>query len=247
MASLKHAFTAASHVALNLVFPPRCPSCQTAVDSEGNFCAACFSKVKLITPPCCTSCGVPFTIDLGEDAECPDCLAVPPAFTTARAAMVYDRTTAPLISALKFHDQWAGLSRAIDQMRTAGAEALAVCDVIVPVPLHWRRLFTRKYNQAAVLAYRLAQVSGKPCRTDLIRKLRATTPQMRLDRKTRLTNLRNAYGLTEIAPAAVRDRTLLLVDDVVTTGATANACATLLMKAGARAVHVLAMARTVKE
>lgn len=247
MASLKHALTHLGSRALDVAFPPRCPSCEAAVEVDGNFCPACFGQLRLIAPPVCACCGIPFPADLGEGALCPECLATPPAFDTVRAVMVYDRISAPLVSALKFHDQWAGLARYGAMMKASATAQLAHCDLIVPVPLHWHRLLKRRYNQAALLAYRLAEETGLPCRLDILKRTRATRPQMRLDRAMRLKNVRHAFALNARATAAVADKTILLVDDVVTTGATVEACAALLKHAGARAVHVLALARTVKE
>ncbi|MEJ0009399.1 MAG: ComF family protein [Alphaproteobacteria bacterium] len=234
-------------VALDLLFPPRCPSCRAPVAADGNFCAPCFDTLHLITAPMCECCGIPFPVAAGEDMRCPACLEAPPAFDAARAAMVYDRVSAPLIAALKFQDQWAGLARYAQMMAGSGAALLAECDLIVPVPLHWRRLLKRKYNQAALLAYALAEGAGKPCRLDLLRRAVPTKPQMRLDRKSRLTNVRHAFALSALAPAQLKGKRVLLVDDVVTTGATVDVCAKLLRQGGAARVSVLALARTVKE
>ncbi len=159
--------------------------------------------------------------------------------------MVYDRISAPLISALKFHDQWAGLTRYGQMMAAAGSTLLSDAEMIVPVPLHWQRLLRRRYNQAALLAYRVSEVSGVPCRIDILSRRIATRPQMRLDRRTRLQNVKRAFALNP--RAAVKDKHILLVDDVVTTGATVDACARLLREGGAAKVSVLALARTVRE
>ena len=247
MASLKHAFSALGSLALNAVFPPRCPSCHTQVAVDGNFCASCFAQVKLIAPPFCACCGIPFVATMGEGALCPECLVEPPEFAAARAVMVYDRISAPLITSLKFHDQWSGVTRYGEMMRAASDGLLARSDMVVPVPLHWQRLLKRRYNQAAVLAYRLAEAAGLPCRLDILKRVRSAPPQMRLDRATRLKNVRKVFALNERSMADVKNKTILLIDDVVTTGATVNACAKLLKKAGAKEVNVLALARTVKE
>ncbi len=247
MTSLKHAFISATTLVLDAVFPPRCPSCHASVVVEGNFCAPCFNQLKLIAPPMCSCCGIPFIADMGEGALCPECLTVPPAFDTVRAVMVYDITSAPLITALKFHDQWAGLNRYGEMMKSAGGALIAKSDMVIPVPLHWRRHLRRRYNQAALLAYRIAEDASLLCRMDIIKRARYTPPQMRLDRATRLKNVRKAFVLSERTLAVVQDKTILLVDDVVTTGATVSACASLLKKAGAKEVNVLALARTVKE
>ena len=246
MTSLKHTFTGLGHLALNVMFPPRCPACDAAVEVEGNVCPACFEKLTLIAAPYCECCGIPFVVSMGADTQCPECLTTPPAFAKARAAMVYDAVTAPMISALKFHDQWAGVPRYVALMQSAGAPLLHACDVIVPVPLHWRRLIKRKYNQAALLAYALSKASGKACLIDVLKKVAPTVPQMRLNREQRLKNVRRAFAVTPQARSNIEGKTILLVDDVVTTGATVDACARVLRDGGAACVHVLALARTVK-
>lgn len=252
MTSLKHARPAIglAHAtlakALDIAFPPRCPSCHTGVAAEGNFCAPCFDKLHLIAPPLCKSCGVPFAVAAGEEATCPECIVNPPTFKAARAVMVYDEISAPLISALKFQDQWAGLARYARMMNAVGADILPGVEIILPVPLHWARLLRRKYNQAALLAFAIGELTDKPVRTDLLKRVVATRPQMKLDRATRLKNVRRAFALSEQAGSLIAGKTLLLVDDVMTTGATVDACAAVLKEGGAKEVRVLALARTVR-
>lgn len=250
MASAKLAYVAqlgrgAAQWLLEMAFPPRCPACQQAVDTQHNFCRPCFEALQHISAPHCACCGIPFAFEVGAGTQCPECLAEPPSFTTARAAVVYDQTSAPLIGAIKFHDRYTGVARAARMMHAAIAEQRDTIDVVVPVPLHWRRLLGRRFNQSALLAYALAQQLGRPCHPQALKRTRYTKPQMRLKRAERLKNVRNVFAVRE--PAALQQKTVLLVDDVVTTGATANACAALLKKAGATAVHVVALARTVKE
>lgn len=247
MASLKHMLHGLGTRVLDIAFPPRCPSCNQSVAVEGNFCTPCFDALKLISDPQCACCGIPFAVNMGADALCPECIATPPAFDIARATMVYDTVSAPLISALKFHDQWAGLERYARMMQSSGAALLEVADMLVPVPLHWQRLMKRRYNQAALLAYRVAEDTNIPCRLDILRKVHATPAQMRLPRAARLKNVRRAFAVNARAVSAIKEKTIVLVDDVVTTGATVDACARLLKNAGAARVYVLALARTVKE
>lgn len=239
-----HLIAASARMLLDLVFPPVCPSCRQPVDALHNFCAPCFSKLRLIAAPLCSCCGIPFAIPV--EGQCPTCLAEPPSFHRARAVMVYDAVSAPLITTLKFHDQWAGLERYAAMMAAAGPMVVEA-DYIVPVPLNWRRLWRRKYNQAALLAYALARHSAVPVLPDALRRLRATTPQMRLPRHERLKNVRGAFAVADAALPKLQNKTILLVDDVVTTGATVEACAVALRNAGAKQVDVLSLARTVKE
>lgn len=236
-----------SRAALDIAFPPGCPSCREQVSAPGNFCAPCFEALKLIAKPYCAGCGIPFAFDIGPEAKCPECLADAPAFDGARSVMVYDALSAPLVSALKFSDQWTGLSRYAQMMAASAAEWADAAEVIVPVPLHWRRLWRRRYNQSALLGYELSRVLGKPCVPQGLKRVRATRPQMRLSREERVKNVKGAFAVNPRAQEFLRNKTVLLIDDVVTTGATVDVCAGVLKKAGAGKVYVLSLARTVKE
>lgn len=230
---------------LDIAFPPRCPSCQSPVSGLHNFCTDCFKSLRMIAEPMCGCCGIPFAVAV--EGNCPECLAEPPVFTQARAVMVYDAISAPLVSSLKFRDQWAGLERYVTLMAAAGHALLQQADVIVPVPLNWRRLWWRKYNQSALLAYGLSQHTNKLCVPDALVRTRQTRPQMRLTREERKKNVRGAFRVARAALPKLEGKRILLIDDVVTTGATVAACAEVLCAAGAKQVDVLALARTVKE
>jgi ComF family protein len=231
------------HWLLVHVFPPRCPACQVVVEVQHNFCAPCFQALRPIADPQCACCGMPFAFSVGVAAQCPECLSAPPSYQRARAALVYDAVSAPLVRALKFHDRYTGLGRAARMMQAAHGDQPV--DVVVPVPLHWRRLLTRHYNQAALLAYGVAQQLGRPCAPRALKRTRYTRPQMRMKRAERLKNVRNLFAVRDLA--AVQQKHVLLVDDVITTGATVNACAEALLRAGAQSVSVVALAKTVRE
>lgn len=253
MASAKRQFALIHvlHTGLRLVadvaFPPQCPSCRGAVSAAGNFCSHCFSQLRMISDPQCQCCGVPFMVTMEKEARCVDCLDRPPAFAMARAVMVYDRVSAPLISTLKFADQWAGIHRHSAMMAAAGAEVLQGADMLIPVPLHWRRLARRKFNQSALLAYGISRASQLPCMPHVLQRVRATKPQMTLDRAERASNVKRAFAVNAKLKHMVNGKTVVLVDDVVTTGETVSACSFALKAAGAVEVRVLALARTVKE
>ena len=234
-------------LAVDLVYPPRCPSCRQYVAADGNFCSPCFNRLRIIEAPLCQCCGVPFVIGTEENMQCPECLDEKPDFDTVRAALVYDSISGPLVTSLKFNDQWAGLPRYVQMMLRLGRPLMEGADLLVPVPLHWRRLFRRKFNQSALLAYGLSREVGLPCAPHLLQRVVYTKPQMRLDRAERLKSIKRAFAVPESMRALLQDKIVVLVDDVVTTGATANACAVALKKAGAREVRVIALARAVKE
>lgn len=242
-----HMTAAVARLGVDMVYPPRCPSCRAYVTADGNFCPECFSRLRMIDAPHCACCGIPFVVAVDATTRCPTCLEAPPDFDVARAALVYDGISAPLITALKFHDQWAGLERYTQMLLRVGKPLLEGADMVIPVPLHWRRLLRRKFNQSALLAYAISAQSHVPCQAALLMRVQYTKPQMRLDRATRLKNVKRAFAVRASADHLLHDKVVVLVDDVVTTGATANACARALKQAGAREVRVLALARTVRE
>lgn len=212
---------------------------------QGQVCAACFGRTNLISAPLCDRCGVPFASasQAGADALCPACRAHPPVFRQARAALRYDEHARRLILPLKHADRVELAPVLAGMMLRAGAVLLARADVLVPVPLHRRRLFRRKYNQAAVLAFALGRISGGRVLPDALMRTRATAP---LDEKTPEERAREVAGSFQVRPTRqgrIAGQAVLLIDDVMTSGATANACAAALIDAGARSVDVLAAAR----
>ncbi len=230
--------------ALDLLLPPRCLKCGVEIGSEGALCATCWREISFLQPPCCARCGLPFDVDLGADAICGACARDTPVYQRARAALRYDDASRTLVLAFKHGDKLQ-LAPALGRfMRHAGAELIAACDVIVPVPLHWTRLFARRYNQAAVLAHALAVDGGPPVEADLLQRRRATPSQGRSGRAERRRNVRGAFALKR--GRSVGGRRVLLVDDVLTTGATVTECARILLDSGATAVDVLTLARTMR-
>lgn len=230
---------------LALVYPPGCIACSAGVADPHGLCPACWSRMGFITRPYCERLGTPFAIDLGGRLISPAAMADPPVFERARAVAGYDEVARELIHRLKYGDRLE-LARAMGAMMLlAGRELIAEADLIVPVPLHRWRLWTRRFNQAAALGAVLAASSGKPLRTDLLRRVRRTRPQVGLSRNERAENLQGALRAAPGARAHLEGRRALLVDDVLTTGATANAAARALLKAGAAQVDVLTFARVI--
>lgn len=196
----------------------------------------------------CARCGVPLPHEgagsMGREGElCPACTARPPAFAYARAALRYDEAARRLLLPFKYADRTELAAPLARHMARAGAPLLAAADLLAPVPLHWRRLLGRRYNQAALLAGCLARRSGTPVVPDLLRRTRATPPLGERGAAERRLVLAGAFAVTPRHRARVQGRRVLLVDDVMTSGATAEACALVLLAAGAAAVDVLAAAR----
>ena len=228
---------------LDSVLPPSCLACSEMVQADGQLCLKCFGSANFVTAPLCDCCGVPlpFTED-GTKAElCSACETSPPAFAMARAALRYDDTTKKMILPLKYADQSeaaAGLARL---MRRPGEAMLQSANLLVPVPLHAARLRQRRYNQAAVLAIALARLTGRPLGLDALRRWRATRRLEGLSAVERREELADAISLRR--GVEVAGKRVLLIDDVMTTGATAHQCAKALREGGAERVDVLTLAR----
>jgi len=233
---------------LNALLPPACLTCEEAVGVQGGQCPACFSRLAFVTAPLCDRCGVPFPhegagIPHEETLWCEACIAAPPAFAAARAALRYDEGAKALILPFKHRDRTELAVPLARHMARAGAELLREADLLVPVPLHRWRLFHRRHNQAALLARHLARISGKRHAPMLLRRVRATAPLGELSAHEREAALIGAFALAPGAARQLQGQRVLLVDDVLTSGATADACARLLLMAGASSVWVLAAAR----
>lgn len=240
----------AGRTLLDAVLPPLCLGCNEIVGTPGTLCAACWQSFSFVAPPHCARCASPFAEDLGEGALCGACLARPPRYRRARAALIYDTRSRRLVLPFKHGDR-TDIARACGRwMARAGAELLGEADLVAPVPLHWRRLFTRRYNQAQLLAsvvVREAAVGPRPrLAPDLLRRRRWTGSQSGLRAQERHGNVRQAFDIHPRWAAKLSGKTVLLVDDVLTTGATVEACARILQRGGARHVDVLTLARVVR-
>jgi len=229
---------------LDLLFPPLCIGCRGQV-SDAGFCAACWSQVTFLDGPSCACCGLPFGVALDGEMLCAGCLATPPAFDSARAILSYDEHSRAAILGLKHADRLELVPGFARWLGRSGRAVLERCDLVVPVPLHRGRLWQRRYNQAAELARRLARDWNLVCDPLALIRSRATPSQGAMaSAKARRRNVQRAFRVPD--SARIAGRCVLLLDDVVTTGATVEACARALKRAGAKEVHVLALARVVK-
>ncbi|HSZ74068.1 MAG TPA: ComF family protein [Rhizomicrobium sp.] len=237
----------ASDIVLDALFPPRCISCRNAVATAGALCAPCWDEISFIEGPMCSACGMPFEIDPGEGTLCAACLAYPPAFDRARAVMRYDEASRGLILALKWADRLdlaPGFARWLNR---SGRALIDECDVIVPVPLHRFRLWQRRYNQSALLAKGIARLNNKTFDALSLTRTRHTPSQGEMtSAKARRRNVKGAFAVKPSRAGRLAGKSVLLVDDVFTTGATLNACAKALKAAGATHISVLALARVVR-
>ena len=226
-----------------LLFPPVCAGCRRQVSQPGALCGSCWPRLRLLERPWCAVMGTPFQYDMGDGFLSAEAIANPPPFERARAAVAYTGVARRMVQALKYGDRTDLAPWMARWMLRAGAELVAEADVVVPVPLHWRRFFTRRFNQSAELARAIADLSGKPFEPMAIRRVKITRQQVGLGLSERQDNVRAAFKTPPEYDIAVRGRRVLVVDDVYTTGATVFSVTKALKKSGASAVDVLTFAR----
>jgi len=213
------------------------------VAGHQTLCGACWKNIRFISKPYCACCGAPFDIPVDEGALCAACLDRPPDYAKARSAMIYDDASKNLVLGFKHGDRLHAVPALATWMQQAGKDLIDETSVIIPVPLHWWRLFTRRYNQAALLAQALSRGTGKPIAVDALKRIRATAPQGKMKRDERRKNVKNAFRLNPRYEQRVENKNILLIDDVLTSGATAGECARILRAAGAAKVSVLTLMR----
>lgn len=238
---------ASARALVETVLPPTCLACRTPASAFGGLCAKCWQGAGFIERPYCERLGTPFSFDSGAPLISPAAFASPPVFDRARAAMRFGDVARDLVHLLKYGDR-PDLARPLGLwMRRAGDEILAEADALIPVPLHWTRLWQRRFNQSAELSRVIANLAHMPVIDDALTRVRATPPQVGLAREERAKNVHGAFSVAPAAKPKIRGRRIVLVDDVLTTGATANACARILRRAGAAQIDVLTLARVVDQ
>jgi ComF family protein len=233
-----------ARLALDIALPTLCVACREPVDGEG-VCAACWAKLAFIAPPFCPRLGIPFVYDPGPGMLSMEAIANPPAYARARAAVRYDDVARTLVHALKYQDR-TDLAPAMGRwMARAGRELLEQADVLVPVPLHWKRGWSRRYNQSGALARIIEKQSGVKVSSQALRRIRQTQQQIGLSRPQRASNVQGAFKVASERQSEIAGRRVILIDDVLTSGATLDACARALLRAKAASVDALVFARVV--
>jgi ComF family protein len=235
-------FRQGSGTLADLVMPPVCLACHVSIDGHDALCARCWRSVSFIRPPLCDRLGLPMPYDTGGIIVSAAATADPPDFDRARAVAHYSGAMRELIRSFKFRDRHDCRRLLGRWLAEAGRDLLPGAEVVVPVPLNRWRLLSRRFNQAALLAQDLSRATGLAYAPLALERTRATASQVGKTREQRRLNVRGAFHVPSGHRTAIDGRSVILVDDVITTGATANAAARALKRAGAARVDVLALA-----
>ncbi len=231
----------------DLIVPPCCLVCRAPLSAHHLLCAACWREVNFIRPPLCDVLGMPLPFDTGGRMVSAAAVAQAPAYGRARAVAHYSGAMRTLIHQFKYADRHDARALFGRWLAEAGRDLIAGVDVVVPVPLSRWRLLSRRFNQAAILSQELSRHTGLPVDLHLLQRARSTATQVGLTRDQRRRNLAGALRVRRSRQAALQGRNVLLIDDVITTGATIEACARALLRAGAARVDVLALALVTNE
>lgn len=245
-----HAGKAAKTVlraAIDAIYPPTCSGCAKQLAEPGALCGTCWNNVRFIEKPYCPVLGTPFSTDIGEGMLSARAISNPPAYSRARAAVAYHGLALRFVHGLKFQDRQDNATWMADWMARAAPDLIEDADVIVPIPLHWRRLVLRRFNQSALLAQNIANDGQKSFSPSALKRVKATVSQRGLMAKDRAANLKNSFTVPDDRVMAIHGRRVLLIDDVITTGSTIEEATKALLKAGAVNVDVLAFAMVLKQ
>lgn len=235
-----------------LIYPPACPVCRAEVAEQGGLCAACWREIAFISGAACRTCGAPVSPGLGAEAFCDGCAQAPPSWSRGAAAVVYGGAARTLVLGLKHGDRLDVAPLAARWMMGAGgglgARLAAEADLIVPVPLHWSRLLKRRYNQSGELTREIAALAGRrdAAALDLLARFRRTPSQEGKSQSERFANVGGVFAVSRRWRRRIAGRRVLLIDDVLTTGATLSACSETCRAAGAADVNVLVFARVAR-
>jgi ComF family protein len=247
MRMARRALAGAADWTADLIVPPVCLACRKPLAVHDALCAACWRDVKFIRPPLCDRLGVPLPYDTGAPVVSAQALADPPVYDRARTVAHFDGVVRKLIHQMKYGDRHDARRLFARWLKDAGSELLKDCDLIVPVPLNRWRLLRRRFNQAAILARELERLTGIRCDPLVLARPRRTPSQVGLTQDQRRRNVAGAFAVPPGRAREIEGRRVLLVDDVITTGATVAACARALKKAGAARVDALAVALVTDE
>lgn len=237
--------------ALRVVYPPRCLHCGDKVESDFGLCATCWRDTPFINDPCCDACGAPLPDgggeDLGATLICDVCLDHPRPWRHGRAALLYEGAGRDLVLALKYGDRHEIVRPAAKWMARRAQPLLAAHILVAPIPLHWTRMLKRRFNQSALLAAALAHELGLAYCPDLLQRPTRTAKLKGMDHAERFSELEGAIKAHPKRRHRMAGRSVLLVDDVLTSGATLHAATEVCLQAGAKDVRILTLARVAKD
>lgn len=240
----QNAFSGLWESVLDTLLPPRCLATGEIVDAPGMVSGGFWPQLQFIEKPFCSTCGILLAFETGgTDTLCAACMEREPVFDAARSAVVYNDASRKLVLEFKYGDRLHAVHTFVPWMIRAGQDLIDRADIILPVPLHQRRLRERRFNQSALLAQEIARRMEKKYMADALLRTRHTLPQKGLSAKERSNNVRGAFAVNK----NVKGKNILLVDDVFTSGATLNECARVLKAADVSGINVLTIARVTKE
>ena len=226
----------------DVLVPPLCLACHHRLSTHDALCPSCWGRIDFIRAPLCDRLGLPMPYDTGGRMISAAAAADPPDYDRARAVARFDEVMRTLVHDLKFHDRHDARRLFGRWLAEAGAEVLAGADLLIPVPLTRTRLLGRRFNQSAILTTEVALLTGIRAEPLALLRTRSTKPQVGLSRQQRRQNVSGAFAVAKARKASIAGAKIVLIDDVITTGATAEACARALKRAGAARVDVLALA-----
>lgn len=232
---------------LDFLIPPHCVSCHGPLESDQGLCGNCWKNINFISQPYCHTCGLP--LPFGDETNgmmlCGPCTLEPPLYDFGRSCVAYDSQSKDLILRFKHGDHTSLTPFFVKWLEQTGKDILPQIQFILPVPLHWTRLLKRRYNQAALLSKGLSKKTGIPYLPTTLKRIRATPPQGHLTKEERQKNVENSFKVVDKSVSIIKGHHVLLIDDVLTSGATIQACTKILKKAGVGKVSVLTLARVV--
>jgi ComF family protein len=232
---------------INFILPPRCLNCGKVINNDDALCVECLKKINFITAPYCKKCGKPLEHNISNDLVCGECLNTTKrsCFRISRSAVIYDEFSKKIILDFKFASHIENKKLLANWMFLAGTDIWKKdCDVIIPVPMHFTRFFKRRYNQSAIIAKELSKLCKIDVMYDVLKKGKYTKPQIECTSKQRIKNLKDAFYIEN--SEKIKGKRIVLIDDVYTTGSTLKECAKTLLKAGAKSVDTLTIAKVHK-
>ncbi len=229
---------------IDTVFPAKCLTCEVKTDKANLFCFSCWNSLTFISDPRCSICGSPFPIKMEKNSICPYCIEEKPSYDMARSVLRFDHRSEHLIHNFKYYDKTEATKTITNMMIKAYGEAMSKIDIVSAVPMHQSKLRKRKYNQAAVLANEIAKTSDKPYKPEILIKSKDSISQSGLSKEERKENVKNTFKLNPLFKNDIWRKNILIIDDVLTTGATASECAKVLRRNGAKRINILTIART---